>query len=358
MGQVGKLLTGLLLAQGRTVVALDLPTDQNRADAERLAADVGTGTLYPEFADITDAAEVRAVVDRQSPQAIVHLAAIVSPPCYRNPRRARLVNVGGTQHLVEAALRLSEPPAFVFASSASVYGSRNPYCSVERITPHTPPDPIDCYGVDKIDAEHVIRESGLPHAILRLAGVVSPDPPTGPDYLLLMRALPRDTRVHMVDARDVALAFANAVDRIGAVNGRTLLIGGDDSFLHTHASVQDDVFDTIGLGRVGPNINLPGDPSDDRGWSMTDWFDTTESQRLLDYQQHRWNDTMTWVGEGQGRRRTVLRAIGPIARPALRAGLRLQRRRDGRGEYADPWTLITKIYGDEVLATTEPQPAG
>jgi hypothetical protein len=156
----------------------------------------------------------------------------------------------------------------------------------------------------------------------------------------------------MVDARDVALAFANAVDRIESIDGKVLLIGGDESHLHTHASVQDDVFDAIGLGRVGPNINLPGDPNDDRGWSMTDWYDTAESQRLLEYQQHNWDDTLTWVRDRQGRRRMVLRAVAPVARPGLRAALRLQRRRDGRGKYADPWSLITKIYGDDVLVRT------
>jgi UDP-glucose 4-epimerase len=353
MGQVGKLLTGLLLSRGRRVVAVDLPSDDNRAVAERLSAETNVGTLYPEFTDITDGAEVRALVDRYAPGAIVHLAAIVSPPCYRDPRRAHLVNVGGTQHLVDAAVRLSPRPVFVFASSASVYGSRNPYRTDKRITSETPPNPIDCYGADKIAAEELIRRSGLPHAILRLAGVVSPDPPTGPDYFVLMRALPRDTRVHMVDARDVALAFANAVDRIAAVDGRVLLIGGDGSHLHTHASVQDDVFDAIGLGRVGADVNLPGDPDDDDGWSMTDWFDTAESQRLLDYQQHRWDDTLTWVREGQGRRRMVVRAVAPLARPALRAALRLKRRRDGRGRYADPWALITKIYGDKVLVAAD-----
>jgi nucleoside-diphosphate-sugar epimerase len=357
-GQVGKLLTGLLLSRGRRVVAIDLPSDKSRGAMAALAGEGATGTLYPEFADITDPAAVRAVVDRYAPQAIVHLAAIVSPPCYRNPAGARRVNVDGTRHLVEAAHGLSEPPVFVFASSASVYGSRNPYSINERITPQTPPNPIDCYGVDKVDAEEVVRGSGLPHAILRLGGVVSPNPPTGPDYFLLMRALPRDTRVHMVDARDVALAFANAADRIDAVDGKLLLIGGDESYLHTHASVQDDVFDAVGLGRVGSNINLPGDPDDDRGWSMTDWYDTTESQQLLGYQAHTWDDTLAWVRDGHGRRRAVLRVVAPIARPALRAALRLQRRRDGRGKYADPWALITRIYGDGVVLPADRSTAG
>ena len=156
-----------------------------------------------------------AVVDRHQPAAIVHLAAIVNPPSYRNPRLARKVNVDGTRNVVRAGLALSEPPLIVFASSAAVYGSRNPIRCPERITGDTPVNPIDQYGEDKVLAEAIIANSGLPHAILRLAGVVSPDGSANldSDYLVLMRATPADNRMHSVDARDVALAFANAVDR-------------------------------------------------------------------------------------------------------------------------------------------------
>ena len=110
---------------------------------------------------------------------------------------------------------LPVPPLLIFASSAAVYGSVNPYRHPERITAQTPLNPIDQYGEDKVLAEAVIERSGLPYALLRLGGVVAPDGAANlnGDYLLLMRATPGDNRLHTVDARDVALAFANAVDR-------------------------------------------------------------------------------------------------------------------------------------------------
>ena len=83
--------------------------------------------MIAEYTDLTDADAVATVVQRHRPDAIVHLAAIVNPPSYRNPLLARRVNVDGTRHLVEAARALTDPPLFVFASSAAVYGSRNPY---------------------------------------------------------------------------------------------------------------------------------------------------------------------------------------------------------------------------------------
>jgi hypothetical protein len=108
----------------------------------------------------------------------------------------------------------------------------------------------------------------------------------------------------------------------------------------------------VGIGRLGPSAGLPGNPDDDRGWSFTGWFDTTESQALLDYQEHDWPDTLAWVADAIGRRRIVLKALGPVIRPAMRTFLALQRRLERRGPYADPWALIAEKYGPDVLAPT------
>src|SRR5260370_30463584 len=109
----------------------------------------------------------------------------------------------------------------------------------------------------------------------------------------------------------------------------------------------------IGLGRLGPSAGLPGDPTDDRGWAFTGWFDTTGSQALLDFQEHDWYQTVAWVAESQRRLRILLRALGPILRPVMRMVLKLQRRAEGRGPYADPWTLIAEKYGAAVLADAD-----
>jgi nucleoside-diphosphate-sugar epimerase len=357
-GQVGRRCAQILLDRGRTVVATDLRTDKTVATAAELS--VGSGELIPAYVDLLDPAAVRELVATHRPEAIIHLAAIVSPPSYRNPGLARRVNVGGTENLLAAALEINDalphPPLFLMASSAAVYGSRNPYRQPERITPDTPVDPIDQYGQDKVLAEAAIRASGLPYALFRLGGVVSPDTMANfnGDYLILVRSMPRDNRIHAVDARDVALAFANGVDREATIAGKALLIGGNETYLKLQRDLEDDMMAGVGLGRLGPSASLPGDPGDDRGWSFTGWFDTTESQALLDFQEHDWHETVAWLGESQGRLlRTVLRALGPILRPVLRAALKLQRRAEGRGPYADPWALIAKKYGPGALATAE-----
>jgi nucleoside-diphosphate-sugar epimerase len=354
-GQVGKRCTQILLDRGRTVVAMDLRTDQTVAAAEELSAGEHSGTLIPAYIDLLDAEAVRDVVTTHQPEAIIHLAAIVSPLSYRKPALAREVNVGGTENLLAAGAALPRPPLFLMASSAAVYGSRNPYRYPARITPDTPANPIDQYGQDKVLAEAAVRASGLPYALFRLAGVASPDTQgsINGDYLALMRSMPGDNRIHMVDARDVGLAFANGVDREATIASKVLLIGGGESYVMLQRDLQDDMMAAAGLGRLGPAASLPGDPDDDRGWSFTGWYDTTEAQALLDFQEHDWHQTLDWIAQSQGRRRIVARALGPILRPLMLAALVLQRRLEGRGPYADPWALIAKKYGPGALATAD-----
>ncbi|MGV0161865.1 NAD-dependent epimerase/dehydratase family protein [Mycobacterium colombiense] len=354
-GQVGKRCTQILLERGRTVVAMDLRNDNTVATEKELAAGGYPGTLIPAYTDLLDADALSELVATHAPEAVVHLAAVVSPLSYRNPGLARRVNVGGTENLLAACSALPRPPLFLMASSAAVYGSRNPYRQPERITPATPVNPIDQYGQDKVLAEAAIRGSGLPYALFRLGGVISPDTNStvNGDSLLLMRSMPGDNRMHAVDARDVALAFANGVDRGATISGKVVLIGGNESYVLTQRALEDSLMEAFGLGPLGPSASLPGDPGDDRGWSFTGWYDTTEAQALLDFQEHDWSQTLEWLAESQGRLRLLLRVLGPVLRPALRAVLMVLRRLEGRGPYADPWSLIEKKYGTAALASVD-----
>ena len=356
MGQLGKRVVQALLGKGHTVVASDMRTEATVAAAAGLesAAAGSSGKLLVQYVNLLEVPALRAVVVEHQPEVIIHLAAIVSPPCYRNPGLARQVNVEGTRNVVDAAKALRVPPTIIEASSSAVYGSRNPHRYPERITPLTSVNPVECYGEDKVAAERIVAESGLPHATMRLGGIISPDAMSivTSDYLLLARATPRDNRVHAVDARDAALAFANAAELGPAVNSKIFLIGGNDSYVLLHGQIQDDATEALGIGRIGDSTGLPGDPDDDRGWGLTDWFDTTEAEHLLQFQKHNWVETLAWLGEGHGERRKLMRLIGPVLLPVLRAVNLFQRVIDRRGRYANPWALISKKYGREILAST------
>ena len=75
-----------------------------------------------------------------------------------------------------------------------------------------------------------MRSSSLEWVVLRLGGVLGVDPtamPLNADALYFESALPSDHRMHGVDVRDVAAAFAAATT--ADVVGEILLIAGDDS---------------------------------------------------------------------------------------------------------------------------------
>ena len=357
MGLLGRQVVEVLLGRGTPVVALDVRTSATESAAVSLSRQAsGSGDLRSAWVDLLDPEAVRQLVEQCLPVAIIHLAAVVSPACYRNPSAARKVNVEGTRHLVAAAVRHVPASALILTSSSAVHGSRNPYRNLGRVTPATPVNPIDCYGEQKAAAEELVITSGLQHVILRMGGIMSPDQMTAirTDLMMMARITPRDNRVHMVDARDAATACINAADRTDTVSGSTFVIGGDESHVLTHTAVQEDCYAAIGLGRIGPSINRPGNPDDDTAWGLTDWFDTTESQRALEYQNHRWDQTVEWIAESLGRKRQAARLIGPIARPALRAHAARQHRRDGVRQFADPWTVVRRRYGPEALASPKP----
>lgn len=137
-GQVGKRCTEILLSRGRTVVATDLRNDAVVAAADALARDANPGVLQTVYADLLDAAAINDLVAEHKPSAIIHLAGMLSPPSYRNPRLARRINVEGTANVVRAATTLPVPPLLIFASSARSMGRSTP-TGIQNASPHRRP---------------------------------------------------------------------------------------------------------------------------------------------------------------------------------------------------------------------------
>jgi nucleoside-diphosphate-sugar epimerase len=224
-GLVGSQTVRRLAIHGHRVVATDLGTP-----AQRKAATLLPANAEAHWANLTDQADVDRLIAEEAPTAIVHLAAVIPPAIYRSRELGRRVNVDATAGLLRAAQAHPRPPRFVLASSNAVYGSRNPNRHFGRLTSTSPLRPADLYGAHKIEAENLLRASSLDWVILRLGGVISADPdamPFNDDALFFESALPTDGRIHTVDVRDVASAFAAATT--ADVVGETLLIAGDDS---------------------------------------------------------------------------------------------------------------------------------
>ena len=125
--------------------------------------------------DITDGNAIDVLVARTKPAAILHLAAMAGVrPSIEQPAYYARVNVEGTTHLLQAAVR-HKVGKFLFASSSSVYGnlSKVPFSEDDPVA-----EPISPYAATKRAGEllcytywHLYK---LPIACLRFFTVYGP----------------------------------------------------------------------------------------------------------------------------------------------------------------------------------------
>ncbi|GAA1027071.1 NAD(P)-dependent oxidoreductase [Virgisporangium ochraceum] len=291
-GNVGSRTLPALLAAGHDVRCLIPDTPAQRRAARRLPRDAEL-----RWGDVRDAAAVRDACE--GVEAVVHLAAVIPPTSEEQPDLAREVNVGGTVNVVAA-----RPQRLLFASTLDVHGRTQ-----DRPPPRRVDDPLvatDAYTAHKIECENLVRDSDLEWCILRLADVpvLGPRPPHP-----IMFEIGLDNRIESVHVADVATAITNAL-HTPAAWGRTLFIGGGPTCQLTYREF---------LTRMLAASGLP--PLPDSAFStaeyVTDWLDTVDSEALLQYQRHTFDDILTAVRAGLGWRRYLARLASPIVRASL-----------------------------------------
>jgi dTDP-4-dehydrorhamnose reductase len=111
--------------------------------------------------DITSRKEIRDLVSSCSPDVIINCAAMTNvDACETERELAWKINVGGVEHLAEAARK--NAIHLVHVSSDYVFdGKSGPYAEDDR------PEPISYYGKSKLASENVLRTSDIPYFIAR-----------------------------------------------------------------------------------------------------------------------------------------------------------------------------------------------
>jgi dTDP-glucose 4,6-dehydratase len=119
--------------------------------------------LAPNYAfvkgDITDAAFVQALFERERPDGVIHLAAESHVDrSIANPGAFVMTNVVGTLNLLHAARTLwgqqTEGKLFYHVSTDEVYGSLGPTGLFTETTPYDPRSP---YSASKAGSDHLVR---------------------------------------------------------------------------------------------------------------------------------------------------------------------------------------------------------
>jgi nucleoside-diphosphate-sugar epimerase len=248
-----------------------------------------------------------AVADAVRDQdVVVHLAFIIPKmsatgiESERRPDWARRINIGGTRNLLNAMKAVPAPPKLIFASSYHVFGQTQ-----GQVPPRTVSDPVcpsEHYSRHKVACERMIELSGLEWTIFRLAATLPLAIQLDPG----MFDVPLWNRMEFVHTRDVGVAIANGVTS-DEIWGRTLLIGGGPRCQYTYREIVQGILEAMGVGML-PEKAFGSVPF------PTDWVDTTESQRLLHYQQRDLKDYIVEMVERAGFRRRLIRWFRPLVR--------------------------------------------
>jgi len=151
---------------------------------------------------------------------VVHAAGATRAPTVAQLRES---NVGLTERVIEAA-RSAAVTRVVYVSSLAAVG---PSASRDQpVSEATPPSPVEPYGQSKLDAEQIVRDSGLPFTIVRPAAVYGPG---DADFLQLFRvarrglAVPPANRlqwisiIHVGDLVDALMSVAETDEAVGRV---------------------------------------------------------------------------------------------------------------------------------------------
>ena len=293
-GNIGLLVVDGCLSRGHEATIFDVPSKRNIRFSRKYAAK-GVKVF---LGNILNDDEIKSAAIDQD--VVIHLAAILPPKSEKNPELCNAVNVGGTEKLIKALQSGKSKPVLIEVSSASVMGHTQ-----DRDPPVRPDDSLlsyDVYSSTKIKAELLVEESGLPFCILRLSAVI----PTAINISSLFSMIeilfdmPLDARCEIVFDIDVAKALVAAAENMTGtkemLGAKGFIAGGRQNGCQT--IVRDfikSIFEPLGL--PVPHESLF--PKDYNSYYL-DWYDTKETQDILDYQHHSIDDWQTMIKKKYG----------------------------------------------------------
>ena len=277
------------LKDGFQVRVFDLDTPRNRESAAQLE-----GRAEVVWGDITQPDSVRNALE--GVDAVVHMAAILPPLADEKPDLARKVNIGGTRLLVDLMHERGGHVPFVFTSSVAVFGptpaTTEPLCPDKHV-----PKPQGPYAETKLEAEDIIKQSGIDYLILRLTAVMYFTFEVSD--LRRMFEIPLNNRLEFCHPDDLAVAIVNAVKRFDAVKGNTLVVSGGPDQRMLYKDMVGNMLGVLGLP-------LPPDGKFSREPYYLDWYETAKTQELLRFQRKTFRDYLRDYSSGLSRRYSAL----------------------------------------------------
>jgi len=301
-GNLGGETLPFLLERNHEVRTFDRDSPQARRVLDRHGS-----RIERVWGDLTNPADVASAVEGVS--AVLHNGAVTPPMSELKPELAKRVNVGGTRNLIEAMKARAPQAKLLFASSIATFGITQPGEAPPRRA-DSPVAATDHYSSHKIECEAMVRASGLTYCIFRIGASPPINPSSGdPSLLKFMFERSLKSRVEYVHPRDVAFAQARALE-VDAAWNKVLLIGGGKACQITNRELINGLFDRLGIGAL-PERAFASQ------YLYGDWLDTEESQRLLGFQRHSYDDFLTEVSQNLGFKRFGVGLMAPFVRRFL-----------------------------------------
>lgn len=288
-GRLGTTVCKKLMQNGFQVRIFDIDTARNRKGVRALgqAAEIVWG-------DITEPDSVRQALPEVD--AVVHMAAVLPPVADDKPELAYRVNVEGTRVLVDLIREKGGHIPLVYTSSVAVFGP-TPRATEPLDPDRHEPHPEGGYAVTKLQAENVIKESGLEYVILRLSATIYFD--LGIGDVKRVFSIPLDNRVEFCHPDDTALAILNAVKNFEAVKGHTLVVSGGPEQRMLYKDMVGAMLGTMGLP-LPPQHKFTQRPY------YLDWYDTSKTRELLRCQRKTFTDYLGDYSRALAKKYSVL----------------------------------------------------
>ena len=265
---IGSHTADYLLGEGHAVVGVD---NFRTGRKENLAVAVRSPAFALQERDVAEPGVLAALVAAERPDAIIHLAALVSvQESIANPALNFSLNVQASQLVAEAA-RLHGVGRVVFASSAAIYGD-----AAERpIRESAEKRPVSPYGAAKLASEALLLGHGAAYGFTvrcqRYFNVFGPRQDPSSPYSGVISIFARSYREgqpvtiygdgrqtrDFIAVRDVARANALAATRPGLASGSANICTGRATSLLDLAGI----FAAHHPGAAAP-VHRPARPGD------------------------------------------------------------------------------------------------
>lgn len=176
-------------------------------------------------ADLTDGESLTSALTETRPDRVAHLAAEIGSQ--RDARKIDAVNVEGMRRLIDACKEAGSPKV-VFVSTVVTGDPKGELLEEDKPLPVETP-----YGRSKQEGERMLRESSLPHAVIRPGHVYGSGGWYAEEIVSRLKQPGRfavvgkgDNWWDMVRVEDVAAAIADAAER--APDGAVYHVADDE----------------------------------------------------------------------------------------------------------------------------------